>query len=183
MRTKNLSRLAAVLLLSQTLQAQNSSIFKRDKPFFEMKVRKTGPYIGLQRGQHWVFEAGVEHLWKKVELREALSHNLNAGFNYNFRHNILGYDMGYWIKPHRIGLTYGVNVFFRTNFDESRVGIAPVLGFKFWILHLQTGYHFMKKLPARNFETNTFFVSLRVGLANERKVDWKLGDKKGKFRW
>jgi hypothetical protein len=41
----------------------------------------------------------------------------------------------------------------------------------------------MRKLPERNFETNTFFVSLHVGLANERKMDWKMGDKKGKFRW
>lgn len=182
MQTKNLSLLAAACLLVHALHAQQASLLNRDKPFFEMKVRKTGPYVGLQSGQHWVFEAGVEHLWKKVELREAISHNLNAGFNYNFRYNILGYDMGYWIKPHRIGLTYGANVFFRTNFDESRVGLAPNIGFKFWILHLQTGYHFMRKLPSRNFETNTFFISLRVGLANERKVNWRFGEKEGKWK-
>ena len=55
------------------------------------------------------------------------------GFNYNFKYKVLGYDAGYWIKPHRVGLTYGANLVFRTNFDQSKIGVAPVVGFKFWL--------------------------------------------------
>lgn len=154
----------------------------RDNPFLKIKIRKTGPYFGLQRGKYLILEGGVEHLWKKVELRDAVNHAVNAGFNYNFMYNILGYDMGYWVKPHRVALTYGANLVFRTNFDTHIIGLAPVIGFKFWLLHLQTGYHFLPGKPKRDFETNTFFVSLRIGLANERKVDWKLGKKGGTFR-
>lgn len=173
--------LAMWLCAYSAVAQKKNSIFERDKPLFDVRIKKTGPYIGLQRGSHWVFEAGVEHMWKRVELREAISHSVSAGFNYNFRYNVLGYDMGYWIKPHRIGLTYGANLVFRTNFEEHRLGVAPVIGFKFWLLHLQTGYHFLPNLPARGFETNTFFISLRIGLANERKVDWRVGEKEGKF--
>ena len=170
------------LFFSTLSYGQYMGSWDKKNPFLQVKVRKTGPYFGLQRGNYLIAEVGVEHLWKKIELRDAINHAVNAGFNYNFKHNILGYDMGYWVKPHRIALTYGANLVFRTNFDTHLIGVAPVIGFKFWMLHLQTGYHFLPKRPERGFETNTFFISLRIGLANERKVDWSLGKKSGKFK-
>jgi hypothetical protein len=125
----------------------------------------------LQRGEYLILELGVEQQWKKIKLKTAKTQALSTGFNYNFKYNVLGYDAGYWIKPSRVGLTYGANVIFRTNFDENRVGIAPVVGYKLYGFHFQTGYHFLT--PASNFdETNRFFISLRFVLINERDTDY-----------
>ncbi|MFT5860670.1 MAG: hypothetical protein ACI865_002784 [Flavobacteriaceae bacterium] len=168
-----------VLVFSLSVSAQMegaSAQFKRK--LINIEITKTGPYFGLQRGKYTVVEIGIERQWKKIRLRKPIIHAAHAGFNYNFKYNMLGYDMGYWYKPNRIGLTYGANLFFRTNFNDTRAGIAPVVGFKFALLHLQTGYHFMPRLPD-NFETNRFFVSLRIGIINDRDVDFNFR-KKGK---
>lgn len=154
------------------LSAQQGSFLKERRPLVEISVKKTGPYIGIQRGKYTVLEFGVERQWKQVKLIKPQIHAAHMGFNYNFRYNMLGYDIGYWYKPHRIGLTYGTNLFFRTNFTDNRFGIAPVIGFKFWFLHLQTGYHFMAPLP-NDFQTNRFFISLRMGIINDRDWDFK----------
>ena len=136
-----------------------------------LNVVKTGPYIGLQQGKYMVLELGAERQWRKIRLLKAQTHALHMGFNYNFKYNVLGYDVGYWWKPSRLGLTYGGNLFLRTNFDNPKVGFAPVIGYKFWWLHLQTGYHFMVR--PKEYETNTFFISLRLGIINDRSFDLK----------
>lgn len=151
---------------------------KKD-PLVKISVTKTGPYFGLQRGKYTVLEIGAERQWKKISIADPHIHAVHTGFNYNFKHNILGYDAGYWYKPNHIGLTFGGNLVYRTNFDRSLLGIAPVVGFKFWLLHLQTGYHIMPKAPA-NFETNTLFVSLRIGIINDRDYDIEWRKKKHK---
>ena len=135
-----------------------------------LNVTKTGPYIGLQQGKYLVLELGAERQWRKIQLLTAQTHALHMGFNYNFKYNVLGYDVGYWWRPSRLGLTYGGNLFFRTDFDNPKVGFAPAIGYKFWWLHLQTGYHFMPR--PKEFETNTFFISLRFGIINDRS--WEL---------
>lgn len=138
---------------------------------FTIDVKKTGPYIGLQKGKYTVAECGVERQWKEIRLTRSITHAAHLGFNYNFRYNVLGYDMGYWVKPNRIGLTYGANLVFRTDFNDERVGFAPVIGFKFYMFHLQTGYHFLTG-RGLDFPTNTFFISLRVGWINDRDFSW-----------
>ncbi len=136
-----------------------------------LRMVKTGPYIGLQQGKYMVLELGAERQWRKIQLLKARTHAVHMGFNYNFRYNVLGYDVGYWIRPSRLGLTYGGNLFFRTDFNNPKVGIAPVIGYKFWWLHLQTGVHLMPR--PNEFETNTFFISLRFGIINDRSFDIK----------
>mgnify|MGYP006231789699 CR=1 FL=1 len=153
------------------LSQESAGLFAKKKRLVDITVKKSGPYFGLQRGKYTVPEIGVERQWKQVRLKNPQTHAAHLGFNYNFKYNMLGYDMGYWFKTQRLGLTYGGNLFFRTNFDHSRVGFAPVIGYKFWLLHFQTGYHFMGR-PPENFETNRFFVSLRIGIINERDVDF-----------
>jgi hypothetical protein len=136
----------------------------------DITIRKSGPYIGLQRGKYTVLEIGGEMQWKQVKLKSAVTHAVHAGFNYNFKYNVLGYDLGYWVKPSRLGLTYGGNLVLRTDFDENRLGFAPVLGYKLFGFHLQTGYHFLSR-ASQFTETNGFFVSLRFVLINNRDVD------------
>lgn len=159
-------------------------LLKKDK-WMEISVRKSGPYIGVQRGKYWVGEAGAEMQFKKLKLVKPVTHGIHMGFNYNFTQNVLGYDVGYWVKFGRLNLTYGGNLVLRTNFSETRYGVAPVVGFKLSQFHLQTGVHLLT--PSTSFkETNTFFIAVRFVLINKR--DWdvdrdrnkKSGDKK---RW
>lgn len=140
--------------------------------WLELKVMKYGPYAGIQRGEYTFLEFGGEMQWKKIRLKKPINHAIHTGFNYNFKYNVLGYDVGYWIRPHRLGLTFGGNLFYKTNFTTDRLGVAPVVGYKFWILHLQTGYHFMSR-PRTAFELNKFFISLRVGIISDRDIKLK----------
>ena len=106
---------------------------------------------------------------EKSKIIIILNQALHMGINYNFKYNVLGYDLGYWIKPNRIGLTYGANLVLRTDFNKTRIGFTPVIGFKLVGFHIQTGYHFLSR--SLNFtETNTFFISLRYVLINDRDV-------------
>jgi len=145
------------------------AIFGQHKKF---KMVRTGPYFALQQGKYLVPEFGLERQWTRVKLKDPHTHAVHMGFNYNFRYSVLGYDIGYWFKTNRIGLTYGANLCFRTDFDYTRVGIAPVIGFKLWQFHLQTGYHFLSRSPVK-FETNTYFVSLRFVWINDREFKRK----------
>lgn len=156
--------------LGQTMYGKSSIRAQKRLIDASLNVTKTGPYFGLQQGRYLVLEIGGELQWKKIQLLKAETHAVHMGFNYNFKCKILGYDAGYWWKPSRLGLTYGANLFLRSDFDRTKVGIAPVVGYKIWLLHLQTGYHFMPR--PKDFETNIFFISLRLGIINDR--DFKL---------
>lgn len=138
---------------------------KLDLP--EVRVLKSGPYLGIQRGDYWVGELGAEFQWKRIQLKTATTHGIHTGFNYNFNHNILGYDLGYWIKPSRLGLTYGGNLLLRTDFAENKFGFAPCIGYKLFGFHLQTGYQFLSGSKEMK-GVNTFFLSLRFVLINHR---------------
>jgi len=140
------------------------------------QYKKLGPSFGYERGRYNFFEIGGEFRWKKIQLKNSFTQALHAGFNYNFWGNVLGFSAGYWIKPQRIGLTYGADALFKTDFTHSSPGFAPVLGYQFLWLHLQTGYAFY---PARisTMEVNTFFIRLRFMLINERDLEVKNGKK------
>lgn len=169
-----------VLSISSSFAQQidwNTPRFSSFSPISEFKlpkitVLKSGPYVGIQRGRFNVLEFGMEAQYKKVKLVKPITHAAHMGFNYNFRYNILGYDVGYWFKMGRLDLTYGLNFVFRSDFTSHRAGIAPVLGFKFWQLHLQTGVHILSRTDAP-FETNTLFISLRYVFINNRNVQLK----------
>lgn len=177
-----LKKISSLLLVffALNVHGQLSPILQTDKKDrLNMSVKKSGPYIGIQRGKYTVLELGVERQWKKIQLSTARTQGIHLGFNYNFWRNVLGYDIGYWSKPSRVGLTYGLNLVMRTDFDRTKIGFVPVLGYQFSILHLQTGYHFLA--PSNkgfNMETNSYFVSLRVVLINNRKTEVKKGNKK-----
>lgn len=168
-----MKRLIAICILLTALYSYGQLSRSGSSPaWLELKVMKYGPYIGVQRGAYTFLEFGGEMQWKKIRLKKPVNHAVHTGFNYNFKYNVLGYDLGYWIRPHRLGLTFGANLFYRTNFETDRLGVAPVVGYKFWILHLQTGYHFMSR-PKTVFELNKFFISLRVGIISDRDIKLK----------
>ena len=166
-----INRILLFLLLSVSSaygQPDRLGIFgERNKK--KINIVKTGPYFGLERGKYTNVEIGMERQWKRVRLREAETHAAHLGFNYNFRHNVLGYEMGYWYRPGRVSLTMGGSICFLTDFDETKIGFAPTIGYKIWRLHLQTGYKFMTTADFFD-EHNRFFVSLRLGWVTDRDV-------------
>ena len=85
---------------------------------------------------------------------------LHAGFNYDFKQKVLGYELGYWNKVGRLNLSYGLNTSYQTNFVSDLFAISPVIGFKLSQFHLQTGYNFTTR-KASLIPTNSFFISLR----------------------
>jgi hypothetical protein len=183
---KKMNKIVAILLMFwfgiETVSAQNQaliqlgSLAQKDK-WMDIHVRKSGPYFGVQRGLFWVGEVGGEMQFKKVKLVKPVTQAIHTGVNYNFTNNVLGYDAGYWIKFGRFNFTYGGNVIMRTDFKQTSVGFAPMVGFKLTQFHIQTGYNFLT--PSSTVKlTNTFFIALRFVLINKR--DWDVDTKKSK---
>jgi len=138
----------------------------------ELDVNKFGPYVGLQQGKYSSIEFGAEYQHKNIKWIRPTTHSVHFGFNYNFPHNLLGYDLGYWYKAGRLNVTYGANIIFRTNYTQDAIGISPVIGYKIGQLHMQTGYNFLSRKPT-NFPCNTFFMTLRFVLVQYRNFNWK----------
>lgn len=154
---------------------QSSGLFDLPK----VKSTKSGPYFGYQRGKYDVFELGGEIQFKKERLKKPLTNAFSFGANYNFPENVLGFDARFWHQHARLGLTYGLFLSHRTNFNESRIGVAPALGFRLMQFHIQTGYTFYT--PSESFqELNTFFIALKFTLINKRDFDVDRNKKKSK---
>jgi hypothetical protein len=138
----------------------------------ELRVFKTGPYLGVQRGMYLSGELGIECQWKKIQLKKSKTQGVHTGLNYNPTKNVLGYEAGYWMKTSRIGLTYGANVLLATDFKTTKIGLAPCVGYKLFGFHLQSGYQFLGKTNHID-GYNTFFVRLRFILVNYRDTKMK----------
>mgnify|MGYP000138504918 CR=1 FL=1 len=172
---KNSILIILAVLLSFCVEAQDKLFDGSKKPL--LKVRKTGPYLGIQQGKYRVLEVGGEMQFKQFKLVKPKVHAFNMGFDYNFFENVLGYSAGYWFKTGRLDLTYGANLVYRTNFDQTRVGFGPAVGFKFSALHLQTGYNFLT--PSDVFtNTSDIYISLRFVLISDRNFKWRKRKKK-----
>ena len=154
------------IFFATMLQAQKKGLLEKRR----IDIVKNGPYFGLQKGAFLVAEIGGERQWKDFQFRKPKTHALNIGFNYDFLNNVLGYDVGYWYKPSNIGLTYGAALLLRSDFTNTKLGFAPVIGYKIWQVHVQTGYQFLLKTKSTSFETNTLFISLRFVLINNTKI-------------
>ncbi len=164
----------AILGTNSFSQGLEASLYKKD-PL--VKITKSGPYIGLQRGKYNNLELGYEFQRKAVKLIKPTTHAFNVGFDYNLTENILGFSAGYWQKKGRLDLTYGGNLVFKSNFDQNRIGLSPTIGYKISLAHLQIGYNILT--PFDTFKnTNTLFVSLRLVLINNRNFKWRKRKKK-----
>lgn len=147
------------------------------KPLIDVSVRKLGPYFGLQQGRFTVGEIGMELQYKNIKIKKPKTHGFHTGLEYNIPNNALGLNLGYWHKPGRVDLTYGFDVALRSNFNDTRFGFSPVIGYKLFGFHLRAGYMFLT--PSTIFtETNNLFINLRFILVNNRKVQWNKRNKK-----
>jgi hypothetical protein len=174
-----LTLLFVFVCLGHFLQAQEESWrdkFKLNKnekkPLIETKVRQSGPYAGLQLGKYNALEVGGEMQWKRATLKEFNLHSITLGADYNIFEHGLGFSAGYYHKSKRVAFTYGGQLLYRSNFDESRFGVAPVIGYKILMLHAQLGFSILT--PSETFKnTNTIFISVRSTHFNNRKRETK----------
>ncbi len=162
-----------ICLLNQAKAQNIESLFSARKIELPIiKTQKSGPYIGFQKGEFNLIEFGGELQLKRVKLTHPKIHAIRLGTNYDFNGNVLGFDAAYWYQQSRLGLTYGAILSHRTNFEASRVGFAPVIGFRLTQFHLQTGYTFYSKVSYPAYY-NKFFIALKFTLINKRDIDIK----------
>lgn len=95
---------------------------------------------------------------------------------YNFKHNVLGYKFGGWMKKGRINFTYGVNLCYFTDFEGHRLGGGPAIGFRLIGFHLVNGYNFT--FGSHELEHfNRLYVSIRYYIPLENKIKFKKKNK------
>lgn len=138
-------------------------------PKYVATKRSFGMIGGIERGNITFLELGVEAHWKKIRLVNARTMAANANMEYNFGNNILGYNAAGWMKHGRVNLTYGVNFIYTTDFENTRYGMGPQIGFRLLGLHLVNGYNFL--LGDEELENvNKFYVGLRYYFPLEKKT-------------
>lgn len=183
-----LTRIIAVLLflfiLSSftTLKAQLAlkkpaiDPFSLNYPALKVYTRSYGALIGVQRGKYTFIELGAEKHWTKVRLVKQKTYSLGATMEYNFKNNVIGYKVSGWTKVGRINLTYGINLCYFTNFNESRYGAGPAIGFRLLGFHFINGYNFT--FGAKDFnEFNKLYISLRYFFPLEKKIKFRKKNK------
>jgi len=175
MKNMTNSCLIIFLIMSSTAWSQ---LFGDKK--IEKTIVKTGPYFGVQSGRFYAGEIGMERQWKQGKLKSPSTHAAHFGVNYSYDFSnwnpILGYDIGYWHRKDNISMTFGGTLCVRTNFEQYRYGFTPVIGYKVWQIHLQTGYQFLfpiLKSSDNYFPANTIFLSARFVVVNDREVKKK----------
>lgn len=163
------------LSVSTSFSQFSGGLLKKKDPL--VTVNKSGPYLGIQRGKYTNIELGYEFQQKEVKLIKPNTFAANVGIDYNLNTNILGFSAGVWDKPSRIDFTYGASIVTKTDFDSYRIGVAPMLGYKFSMAHFQIGWNILNNND--NFKnTNTLFISLRAVLINNRNYNWRKRKKK-----
>jgi len=144
---------------------------KKKKPLIDPNVKKLGPYFGIQQGRYTVGEIGMEAQFKDIRFKKPKTNAAHLGLGYNIPNNALQINGGYWHKPSRVDLTYGVDICMRSDFSTERYGISPVVGYKIFGFHMRAGYMFLT--PSETFtETNQLFINLRFTLVNNRDFNW-----------
>lgn len=143
----------------------------------EIKSVKNGILFGLQMGKYTAFELGGEKQWKKIKLKEAETKALNAVFEYQFKSNTIGLKAGGWYKTGRLSFTYGGAVTFLSNFDYTRWGISPQIGYRILNFHGYLSYNITAG-PKLYSEFNKLHVAVRFYLNKNREIEVEKKKKK-----
>lgn len=138
----------------------------------KVSTRSYGMILGVQRGKFTFFEFGAEMHWNKVKLVNPRTFSLGANFEYNFGNNVLGYKVSGWAKVGRINLTYGLNLCYYTDFDSTRLGLGPAIGFRLLGFHLINGINLT--IGDKYFQDyNKIYVTIRYFFPLDRKIKFK----------
>lgn len=150
-----------IILLSSLIFTFFTSAQGLKLPESKLKMRKSGPFIGVEKGKYLNANLGWELQIKQMKLIKPQTHATSFLLEYNFKQETMGAQVGYWFKVGRLNLTYGARGTWITDFnDNHRFGVTPTIGYKFAQAHFQLGVHIRTKdLPFEN--ANSFFASLR----------------------
>jgi hypothetical protein len=168
----SLSLPAQVILPVSYSKPSTQELFGIQSGQAKLFQRNHGMIVGLQRGKFTTIEFGGEIHWRKISLNKPRLFATTANMEYNFSDNIIGYKAGVWFKRGRINLTYGANLVYFTDFDKSKYGIGPSIGFRLLGFHLVNGYNFLtgdKELT----NTNTLYIALRYYFPIDNAFNWK----------
>jgi len=158
-----------IFILTSVLLCSGAWSQKKKWQFPSYDVIRTGPYIGIQKGNYFNVECGFERQWKDLKFLGSKTTALYGGLNLNLKNGIIGTDIGGWKKLGFLGITYGGAINYRTNFTIYKVGFSPMIGIKLSKFHLQVGYEFL--FPTKTeLETNEFVISLRYKLTSQKKI-------------
>ena len=148
-------------------------------PLPELNTIKTGMLIGVQKGKYFGIEMGMERQWKEIKLVKPRTFAIAATGEYQFVANTLGFKAGPWVKYGRMDFTYGINATILSDFDNTKFGISPAVGFKLIGFHLLASYNITSgKEPFTEY--NKLHLSLRYYISKDREFKWKKSDKKKK---
>ncbi|MCU0354572.1 MAG: hypothetical protein MUD08_12675 [Cytophagales bacterium] len=156
------------------------SLFGANALRAKLRQRNYGAQLGFQRGAYNFLEMGFEHHWRTISLTNPRMFSVGGSFGYNFWDNTAEYKVGAWYKWGRVALTYGGNLVYATNFEQGKIGVAPVVGFRLLGFHLTTGYNFLWGGDEAFREYNRFYVSLRYYFPIDNTFKWKKRNKGGK---
>lgn len=141
----------------------------RKKIFPDYSVTRYGTVVGIQRGQYFNVELGVERRHKQLKLIKPNSWALNGILEYAWETNTMGLEIGSWFKTGRTGLTYGANLLGISDFENFRPGIAPSVGFIIRGLHAQASYNAILK-NKELIPYNTLNLSVKLFISRSKEV-------------
>ena len=148
-------------------------------PIPELNTIKTGMLIGVQKGVYFGVEMGMERQWKEIKLKKPRTLAIAATGEYQFEANTIGFKAGPWVKYGRLDFTYGINATILSDFDRTKFGVSPAVGFKIIGFHLLASYNITSgKEPFTAY--NKLHLSLRYYISKDREFKWKKSDKKKK---
>lgn len=140
-----------------------------DQSQIKIFTRSYGMIIGLQKGKYTFIELGGEVHWRKILALKPRLWAITANMEYNFNENILGYKLTFFAKRGRINFTYGANAVYYTDFESSKLGLGPAIGFKLLGFHLINGFNIFignKEMSG----ANTLYLTLRYFIPIRSKV-------------
>jgi hypothetical protein len=163
-------KIISILLILFYFSFPNLSKAQNRKFLFpSFDLVRTGPYIGVQRGNYSNLELGYEKQWKDLKLIRPQTSAVYGGINYNINYGVIGADMGAWRKLGVFGITYGVAALFRTDFTFSKIGFTPFLGLKLGKFHIKTGHQFLFPMQ-QEFGVNEYYISLRFKVWSTKRI-------------
>lgn len=176
-------RLIVTLIVVFAWSIHSSYALNGDPPFkpfpkLDITTTKTGLIIGYQQGQFSGVELGMERQWKQLKLKKPRTLAVTANAEYLFQTNNLAFRAGPWVKFGRMDFTYGADLLVASDFENTRIGASPNIGFKLIGFHVLAGYNFISQRDS--FNHNSLHLSIRYFLSKSRSFDIERSNKKKK---
>jgi len=149
-----------------------SSVISRNSPPIELYTRGFGAVIGVQQGRHTFFELGAEANWRTIRLSHPVTYGVGGNAEFNFGQGVLGWKAFGWMRPGRLNFTYGANLVYYTNFEQSRFGAGPSLGYKLLGFHFIAGANLLAGSREMN-QYNPFYFTIRYYAPIHKKTAFR----------